>query len=246
MVNEFTWLRLETGKMLVGKLIKFLALLIFLNFTVAPQKELCSTWLVTTPVRIWSEVSNRNDALTWIWGASCVPQVAFHAARPGRDRGWGWWQDSGHSRCRSSTRSPGAGGASAGFCGTHRHISSIRFSTPNLQVQGDNTQTATLTCNSTRILHEEFIHRIPLSSLPVFKLGFSPCTNSNQQFFFHYVITIIIITKRWPVNRSQVQSHLFVEKKYRTIHFQNIYLILVYKFCIVCRGLPKRLNSLHV
>ena len=96
---------------------------------------------------------NRNGALTWIWGASCVPQVAFRAARPGRDRGWGWWQDSGHSRCRSSTRSPGAGGAPAGFCGTQRHISPIRFSTSNLQVQSDNTQRATLTCNSTRIQH---------------------------------------------------------------------------------------------
>jgi len=130
----------------VGKLIKFPAFLFFLNFTVTPQKEFCSTRFVTSPVRIWSAVAKRNDALTWIWGASCVPQVEFHAARPGTDRGWGWWQDSGHSRRRSSTRSPGAGGAPAGFCGIHRqHISSIRFSTPNSLVQSDNTQTATLT-----------------------------------------------------------------------------------------------------
>jgi hypothetical protein len=156
---------------------------------VTPQKELCSTMLGTTPVWIQSEVPNRNDALTWIWGASCVPQVAFHAARPGRDRGWGWWQDSGHSRCRSSTRSPGAGGAPAGSCGTHRHISSIRFSTPNLQAQSDNTQTATLThmqFHAHTLLLEERIHRIPPSSFPAFKPGFSPSTNSNQQFFFHY------------------------------------------------------------
>ena len=118
--------------------------------------------LVTAPVRIWSEVPTRNDALTWIWGASCVPQVAFHAARPGRDRGWGWWQDSGHSRCRSSTRSPGAGGASAGSCGTQRHISSIRFSTTNLQAQSDNTNSHTrMQFHTHTLLLEECIHRIP-------------------------------------------------------------------------------------
>lgn len=186
-LNEFTWLRLGTGKRLVGKLIKFPAFF-FLHFTVTPQKQLCSTWLVTTPIRIQCEVPKRNDALTWIWGASCVPQVAFHAARPGRDRGWGWWQDSGHSRCRSSTRSPGAGGAPAGFCGTHRHISSISFSTPNLQVQSDNTQNSHthMEFHTYTVLLEGCIRRIPPSLLPAFKLGFSPCTNSNQQFFVHY------------------------------------------------------------
>ena len=185
----------------------------------APQNELCSTWLVTTPVRIWSEVSNRNDALTWIWGASCAPQVAFHAARPGRDRGWGWWQDSGHSRCRSSTRSPGAGGASAGFCGTHRHISSIRFSTPNLLVQGDNTQTATLTCNSTSIQYytrdayvESHLHHFLYLNwvshrVPIVTSNSSFITTSLRNTLLHIRT---IITRRWPVNRSQVQSHLFV------------------------------------
>jgi hypothetical protein len=103
------------------------------NSTAAPQKKLCSTRFVTILVYIRFEVPNWNGVLTWIWDASCVPQVAFHAARPGTDQGWGWWQDSDHSCCRSSTRSPGAGDAPAGFCGTHRHISFIRFSmTPNL------------------------------------------------------------------------------------------------------------------
>lgn len=63
-----------------------------------------------------------NGVLTWIWGASCVPRVAFHAAPPGRGQGWGWWWDNGRSPCRrSSTRSPGTGDVPAGFCGTHKH-----------------------------------------------------------------------------------------------------------------------------
>lgn len=191
MVNESIWLWLGTGARLVNTVINLLIYyyFFFFNFTVAPRKELHSTCFFTIPVKIRSEVPNWNGVLTWIWDASCVPQVAFHAARPGRDQGWGWWRDNGHPCCRSSKRSPGAGDAPAGFCGTHRHISqfhSFQHDPKYIITKWQHTKSHTL--HTYTVFLEGYIHQIPPFSLPAFKLGLLPCITINQQFFFHYKV----------------------------------------------------------
>jgi hypothetical protein len=80
--------------------------------------------------------------LTWIWGASCVSRVAFHAAPLNRGQRWGLWGDNGRSSCRrSSTRSPGAGDVPAAFCDTHKHKHFIAALSTKLQAQSDTKQT---------------------------------------------------------------------------------------------------------